>query len=54
MTPLTKMMKVTIEDLNLTNNILPEAVFHQYHFRKTKEFTGKSFVGIGNVQEAFW
>ena len=35
-------MKVTIEDLNLTSNILPEAVFHQYHFRKTKEFIGKS------------
>ena len=48
------MMKVTIEELNLTNNIIPEAVFHQYHFRKTKEFIGKSFVGIGNVQEAFW
>ena len=47
-------MKVTIEQLNLSKKIIPEAVFHQYHFRTTKEFIGKSFIGIGNVQEAFW
>ena len=47
-------MKVTIEQLNLSKNIIPEAVFHQYHFRTTGEFIGKSFIGIGNVQEAFW
>ena len=47
-------MQVEIKTIEPSKNIWPEAIFNQYYFRKHKKFIGKSFIGIGDVKEAFW
>ena len=48
-------MKVTIQKVNPSNNIIPQVLYNQFHFRKYKEFKGKSEVALGIIEEPiFW
>lgn len=49
-----KDIKVHITDLNPSNNISPEILKHQYTYRTTKNFVGKSEIAIGNMLEPIW
>lgn len=44
-------MKVTIQKVNPSNNIIPPVLYNQFHFRKYKEFKGKSEVALGIIEE---
>lgn len=44
-------MKVTIQKVKPSNNIIPPVLYNQFHFRKYKEFKGKSEVALGIIEE---
>lgn len=47
-------MKVTIQRVNPSKNIIPPVVYNQFHFRKFNEFKGKSEIGVGIIEEPFF
>lgn len=47
-------MKVKIKPINPSNEIIPDILNHQFHFRKYKEFIGKSAIVIADMKEATW
>ena len=44
-------MKVTIQKVKPSTNIIPPVLYNQFHFRKYKEFKGKSEVALGIIEE---
>lgn len=47
-------LKVKINPINPTNGIVPDILKNQFHYRKHKEFIGKSSVEIAEMKEATW
>lgn len=47
-------LKVKINPINPTNGIVPDILKNQFHYRKYKEFIGKSSVEIAEMKEATW
>ena len=47
-------MKIKINQINPTNGIIPEILKNQFHYRKYKEFVGKSEIVIADMKEATW
>lgn len=47
-------MKVKINQINPTNGLIPDILKNQFHYRKYKEFIGKSEIVIADMKEATW
>lgn len=46
--------KTSIEKLNISNKLIPQVVWDQFEWRKTKIFKNKNWVAIGDVSEPLW
>lgn len=47
-------MKIKINQINPTNGLIPDILKNQFHYRKYKEFIGKSEIVIADMKEATW
>ena len=45
-------MKIKINQINPTNGLIPDILKNQFHYRKYKEFIGKSEIVIADMKEA--